>query len=80
MPNARPLTSFVAALAFSLATAFGPAHAEDIDIYSLPSNEGFRPNVLIILDNSANWSCLDLNSNLHCRNCARCAAGEEIQP
>ena len=47
---------FVAALAFSLATAFAPAHAEDIDIYSLPNTEGFRPNVLIILDNSANWS------------------------
>jgi type IV pilus assembly protein PilY1 len=32
------------------------AHADDIDIYSLPNTEGFRPNVLIILDNSANWS------------------------
>ncbi len=32
------------------------AHAEDIDIYSLPNTEGFRPNVLILLDNSANWS------------------------
>ena len=32
------------------------AHAEDIDIYSLPNTEGFRPNVLIMLDNTANWS------------------------
>ena len=56
MHNARLLASFVAALAFSLATAFAPARAEDIDIYSLPSTEGLRPNVLIILDNSANWS------------------------
>nr|MBA2411309.1 pilus assembly protein PilY [Burkholderiaceae bacterium] len=32
-----------------------PAYAEDIDIYSLPSNDGFRPNVLIMLDNTANW-------------------------
>ena len=43
MPNARLLTSFVAALAFSLATAFAPARAEDIDIYSLPNTEGFGP-------------------------------------
>ena len=55
MPNARLLASFVAALAFSLATAFAPARAEDIDIYALPNGEGFRPNVLIILDNTANW-------------------------
>ena len=66
MHNARLLTSFVAALAISLATAFAPARAEDIDIYSLPSTEGFRPNVLIILDNSANWSCIDFNSDLQC--------------
>jgi type IV pilus assembly protein PilY1 len=32
------------------------ARADDIDIYSLPNTEGFRPNVMIILDNSANWS------------------------
>lgn len=32
------------------------ARAEDIDIYSLPNVEGQRPNVMIILDNSANWS------------------------
>jgi type IV pilus assembly protein PilY1 len=32
------------------------ARADDIDIYSLPNTEGFRPNVLIILDNTANWS------------------------
>ncbi len=32
------------------------ARADDIDIYSLPNTEGYRPNVLIILDNTANWS------------------------
>ena len=32
------------------------ARADDIDIYSLRNVEGMRPNVLIILDNSANWS------------------------
>jgi len=43
-------------LAFALAlTAVAPVHADDIDIYSLPNTEGFRPNVLIILDNTANW-------------------------
>ena len=43
MHNARLLASFVAALAFSLATAFSPARAEDIDIYSLPNTEGLPP-------------------------------------
>ena len=32
------------------------ARADDVDIYSMPNTEGFRPNVLIILDNTANWS------------------------
>jgi type IV pilus assembly protein PilY1 len=49
-----------AALAAALAAAgffwSASAHADDIDIYSLPNTEGFRPNVLIILDNTANWS------------------------
>jgi type IV pilus assembly protein PilY1 len=35
--------------------AMSSAHAEDIDIYSLPSTDGFRSNVLLIFDNSANW-------------------------
>ncbi|MEO8187556.1 MAG: hypothetical protein ABI580_09370, partial [Burkholderiaceae bacterium] len=47
----RLITAFVLGLA-----ATSPALADDIDIYSLPNTEGFRPNVLIILDNSANWS------------------------
>ena len=33
-----------------------PARAEDIDIYAEPNNAGDLPNVLFILDNSANWS------------------------
>jgi type IV pilus assembly protein PilY1 len=49
-----------AALAAALAAAglfwVSNAHADDIDIYSLANTDGFRPNVLIILDNSANWS------------------------
>jgi len=56
MHNAALVTRIVAALAILLATAMLPARAEDIDIYSLPNTEGFRPNVLIMLDNSANWS------------------------
>jgi hypothetical protein len=32
------------------------ARADDIDIYSLPATDGQRPNVMIILDNTANWS------------------------
>ena len=55
MHAARFLLRLTAVLAMMLG-AGPPAHAEDIDIYSLPSTEGFRPNVLILLDNSANWS------------------------
>ena len=49
-----------AALAAAIAAAglfwSAGARADDIDIYSLRNTEGFRPNVVIILDNSANWS------------------------
>ncbi len=49
-----------AALAAAIAAAglfwSAGARADDIDIYSLRNVEGMRPNVLIILDNSANWS------------------------
>ncbi len=55
MHAARFLLRLTALLALAVATA-PAAHAEDIDIYSLPNTEGFRPNVLILLDNSANWS------------------------
>src|SRR5687767_13526321 len=37
-----------------------PAHAEDIDIFTInPTVSGQRPNVLIILDSSANWASTD---------------------
>ena len=37
-----------------------PARAEDIDIFSInPAVAGQRPNVLIILDSSANWDSTD---------------------
>ena len=32
------------------------AHAEDIDIFLTPPSTAVRPNVLIIVDNTANWS------------------------
>ena len=37
-----------------------PAHAEDIDIFTInPAISGIRPNVLIILDTSSNWASTD---------------------
>ena len=56
MINVRSLSrlAFVSILALGAGTQ--AARADDIDIYSTPNIEGFRPNVLIILDNSANWS------------------------
>ena len=56
MHAARLIRRLTAVLILGLAAASAPVHAEDIDIYSLPNTEGFRPNVLIMLDNSANWS------------------------
>jgi type IV pilus assembly protein PilY1 len=47
------VASALAALAFVLSP---PACAEDIDIYSGATGAGALPNVLIVLDNSANWS------------------------
>jgi type IV pilus assembly protein PilY1 len=56
MTNARSLARLAATLAITLAASLQAVHAEDIDIYSIPSTEGLRPNVLIMLDNTANWS------------------------
>jgi type IV pilus assembly protein PilY1 len=60
------ITTSRLALAFSLllAALALPAHAEDIDIYSQPNGNGDRPNVLFILDSSANWS-----SSIPAANC-----------
>jgi hypothetical protein len=54
----RLLTAALAA-ALAAAALFWSAItlAEDIDIKPLPNVEGLRPNVLITLDNSADWSC-----------------------
>jgi type IV pilus assembly protein PilY1 len=51
-----PVRVFCAALAAAL-TLTPTAMAEDIDLFTNPSaNAGTEPNILIILDNSANWS------------------------
>jgi type IV pilus assembly protein PilY1 len=41
--------------AASCLLAASAALAEDIDIYSMPATDGLRPNVLIMIDNTANW-------------------------
>ena len=43
-------------LSIALAALAAPAYAEDIDIYSTSGVNSDRPNVLLMLDNSANWS------------------------
>jgi type IV pilus assembly protein PilY1 len=47
--------------------------AEDIDIYSMPSIDGMRPNILIIMDNTANWG-----ANIPTPLCN--AAGANVKP
>ena len=55
MSNARLFARLALASSVALAMLAHSARAEDIDIYSLPSTEGLRPNVLFIIDNTANW-------------------------
>lgn len=52
-PHLGCLSTLVVALAAILAS---PAYAEDIDIYSTSGVNSDLPNVLLMLDNSANWS------------------------
>ena len=47
-----------------LCLLLAPARAEDIDIYGEPNSNTDRPNVLFILDSSANWS-----SSIPAANC-----------
>jgi hypothetical protein len=55
---ARQLALALSALTLAVISCAwsGNARADDIDIYSIPNTEGLRPNVLIMLDNTANWS------------------------
>jgi type IV pilus assembly protein PilY1 len=52
--------AYVAGL-LSIPVTIPPAHAEDIDIFIRNPTEGAggRPNVLIMLDNTSNWSSTD---------------------
>jgi type IV pilus assembly protein PilY1 len=43
-------------IALALAWMVGPARAEDIDIYKSMPPSSDLPNILFVLDNSANWS------------------------
>ena len=63
-PLADPTRLLTLALSLVLAALVAPAHAEDIDIYAEPNNAADMPNVLFILDNSANWS-----SNIPAADC-----------
>ncbi|HYF58723.1 MAG TPA: PilC/PilY family type IV pilus protein [Burkholderiaceae bacterium] len=57
MTASPPLLRRTARLAAAaLVLAAGVAAADDIDIYSMPGGATERPNVLIVLDSSANWS------------------------
>ena len=47
-----------------LCVALAPVRADDIDIYGMPNSNTDRPNVLFILDSSANWS-----SSIPAANC-----------
>ncbi|MCC4116824.1 pilus assembly protein [Aromatoleum toluclasticum] len=50
---------FAMALAWLGIGIITPALAEDIDIYTMPATAQAAPNVLLFLDNSANWSAMD---------------------
>jgi type IV pilus assembly protein PilY1 len=61
--EAMPMKAFplrrIAAATFAAAVALaGPATvtAEDVDIFTSSAGTGAKPNVLILLDNSSNWS------------------------
>ncbi|UCG98257.1 MAG: hypothetical protein JSW31_03870, partial [Burkholderiales bacterium] len=54
--NAALLRRWVAWLgASALVVASALVRAEDIDIYGLPPDTGDLPNILFLIDNSANW-------------------------
>jgi len=66
--NSAILRRFFALLgAAVLLAAPGRAPAEDIDIYSLPPGAGDLPNILFLIDNSANWGA-DVTNRGSCAN------------
>lgn len=78
MKNASPFGLRAACAAIGLATATAFA-AEDIDIFAAGAGTVPKPNVLLLLDNSSNWSatlgpnaCFDpkLDTKFHAEVCA----------
>ena len=71
MKASFPLRRIVAAT-FAAALALGgpsPVTAEDVDIFTAGAGAGTKPNILIILDNSSNWSAtLGTNSCMSTAN------------
>jgi type IV pilus assembly protein PilY1 len=64
--NAALLRRWVAWLgASALVVASALVRAEDIDIYGLPPDTGDLPNILFLIDNSANWGA-DVTSAGNC--------------
>ncbi len=55
----KALRKFLLGILLSLALVQQTCHAEDIDIYSALAGGAGTPNVLIILDNSSNWSAFN---------------------
>lgn len=55
----KALRNILLGMTLSLALVQQTCRAEDIDIYSALANTGGTPNVLIILDNSSNWSAMN---------------------
>jgi type IV pilus assembly protein PilY1 len=62
MKSALRCLARAGAIALAIVAAHGAAHADDIDIYSAAPVDTDRPNVLIVLDSSANWSA-SINQN-----------------
>lgn len=56
IPGALRFLRLAAAAMAALLAVAAAAHAEDIDIYVANAGNSDRPNVLFILDSSANWS------------------------
>ena len=66
--NAAFLRRLLAVLGTAaLLAAPGFARAEDIDIYALPPGAADLPNVLFLIDNSANWGA-DVTARGSCRH------------
>ena len=61
-----PLRRLACGLAIVLGA--GAARGEDIDIYSEPNTAGDLPNVLFVLDDSANWSSSIPAANCYYKN------------